>query len=156
MIFNQVALNAGFAILNIPIRQNTLSWSGGAIYKMTGRRGAMVLNYSHGVSDGGGVTGAVDLNAGSAHFNWQLSPNWSMKMDLMAADNQLLAVKTGAVELRTYSATLGFGRRIYKNASMNLFFERLNQAGSIVGLSSGNHNLAGVSISYDFSRPIGR
>ena len=156
MIFNQVALNAGFAILNIPIRQNTLSWSGGAIYKMTGRRGAMVLNYSHAVSDGGGVTGAVVLNAGSAHFDWKLSPNWSLKMDLMAADNQLLAVKMGAVDFRSYSATLGFGRRIYKNASMNLFFERLNQTGSIIGLSSGNHNLAGVSISYDFSRPIGR
>jgi len=156
LIFNQAVLNAGFAVLDIPIRQHTLSWSGGAIYKMTGRRGAMVLNYSHGVSDGGGVTGAVVLNAGSAHFNWQLSPSWSMKMDLMAADNQLLAVKTGAAELRTYSATLGFGRRIYKNASMNLFFERLNQAGNIIGLSSGNHNLAGVSISYDFSRPIGR
>src|SRR6266851_702762 len=156
LIFNQAALNTGFAILDIPIRENTLSWSGGAIYKMTGRRGAMVLNYSHGVSDGGGVTGAVDLNAGSAHFDWKLSPNWSMKMDLMAADNQLLAVKTGAVDFRSYSATLGFGRRIYRNASMNLFFERLNQAGSIIGLSSGNHNLAGVSISYDFSRPIGR
>src|SRR5216684_1053534 len=156
MIFNQVALNAGFAILNIPIRQNTLSWSGGAIYKMTGRRGAMVLNYSHAVSDGGGVTGAVVLNAGSAHFNWQLSPNWSMKMDLMAADSQLLTAQSGGPDFRSYSATLGFGRRIYKNASMNLFFERLNQTGSIIGLSSGNHNLAGVSISYDFSRPIGR
>src|SRR5712692_1059835 len=156
LIFNQAALNTGFAILDIPIRENTLSWSGGAIYKMTGRRGAMVLNYSHGVSDGGGVTGAVDLNAGSAHFNWQVSPNWSMKMDLMAADNQLLGVKTGAVDFRAYSATLGFGRRIYKNVSMNLFFERLNQAGSIAGLSGGNHNLAGVSLSYDFSRPIGR
>jgi len=79
-----------------------------------------------------------------------------MRMDLAAADNQLLAVKTGAAELRTYSATLGFGRRIYKNVSMNLYFERLNQAGSIAGLSSGNHDLAGVSVSYEFSRPIGR
>jgi hypothetical protein len=156
MIFNQVALNAGFAILNIPIRQNTLSWSGGAIYKMTGRRGAMVLNYSHAVSDGGGITGAVNLDAGSAHFDWKLSPNWSMKMDLMAADSQLLAVQTGGGDFRSYSATLGFGRRIYKNISTNLFFQRLNQAGNIIGLSSGNHNLAGVSISYDFSRPIGR
>ncbi len=156
LIFNQANLNLGFAILEIPIRENSLSWSGGATFKMTGRRGAMVLNYSHSVSDGGGVTGAVNLNAGSAHFDWKLSPNWNMRMDLMAADNQLLGVKTGATELRTYSATAGFGRRMYKNVSMNLFFERLNQAGSIVGLSSGNHNLAGVSISYDFSRPIGR
>ncbi len=156
LIFNQAALNVGFAIVEIPIRENTLSWSGGAMFQMTGRHGAMVLNYSHGVSDGGGVTGAVNLNAGSARFNWQLSPKWSMRMDLAAADNQLLAVKTGAAELRTYSATLGFGRRIYKNVSMNLYFERLNQAGSIAGLSSGNHDLAGVSVSYDFSRPIGR
>ena len=77
-------------------------------------------------------------------------------MDLMAADNQLLGVKTGAVDFRAYSATLGFGRRIYKNASMDLFFQRLNQTGSIIGLTSGNRNLAGVSISYNFSRPIGR
>src|SRR5229473_5431114 len=156
LISNQANLNLGFAILEIPIRENSVSWSGGAIYRMTGRRGAMVLNYSHGVSDGGGLTGAVVLNTGSAHFDWKLSPNWNMRMDLAAADDQLLAVKTGSTELRTYSATAGFSRRIYKNISMNLFFERLNQAGSIVGLSSGNHNLAGVSISYDFSRPIGR
>src|SRR6266852_7381329 len=156
LISNQANLNLGFAILEIPIRENSLSWSGGAIFKMNGRRGAMVLNYSHGVSDGGGFTGAVVLDAGSAHFDWKLSPNWNMRMDLAAADDQLLAVKTGSTELRTYSATAGFSRRIYKNISMNLFFERLNQAGSIVGLSSGIHNLAGVSISYDFSRPIGR
>src|SRR5216683_559717 len=156
LIFNQANLNLGFAILQIPIRENSVSWSGGAIYRMTGRRGAMVLNYSHGVSDGGGLTGAVVLNTGSAHFDWKLSPNWNMRMDLAAADNQLLTVKTGTTELRTYSATAGFSRRIYKNISMDLFFERLNQAGNIRGLSSGNHNLAGVSISYDFSRPIGR
>lgn len=156
LIFNQAALNLGFAILEIPLRENTLSWSGGAIFQMTRRRGAMILNYSHGVSDGGGVSGAVDLNAGSARFNWKLSPNWNAKMDLAAADNQLLGVKTGAVELRTYSATVGFGRRIYRNVSMNLYFERLNQSGDIAGLSTGNHDLAGVSLSYDFSRPIGR
>src|SRR5260370_28122952 len=113
MIFNEVALNAGFGILNIPIRQNTLSWSGGAIYKMTGRRGAMVLNYSHGVSDGGGVTGAVELNAGSAHFNWQLSPNWSMKMDLMAADSQLLSAQSGGPDFRSHSSTVRRGCAIF-------------------------------------------
>ena len=156
LISNQVNLNAGFTIVQIPIRENTLSWSGGAIYQITGRRGAMVLNYSHGVSDGGGLTGAVQLDTGSARFNWKLSPNWSMKIDLAAANDQLLAVKTGTSEFRNYSATVGFGRRIYRNVSMNMFFERLNQIGSIVGLSSGNHDLAGISVSYDFSRPIGR
>src|SRR6266849_934767 len=39
LISNQANLNLGFAILEIPIRENNLSWSGGAIFKMTGRRG---------------------------------------------------------------------------------------------------------------------
>lgn len=156
LIANQVTLNLTFAILQIPIRENSLSWSGGAIYRINVRRGGMVLNYSHGVSDGGGITGAVDLDSGSARFNWTLSRNWSTKLDLAAADNRLLAVNSGSAELRTYSATVGFGRQIHKNVSLNLFFERLNQIGTIAGLNSGNHNLAGVSIAYEFSRPIGR
>lgn len=157
-IANQVNLSTGFKIVTIPIRENKWSWSAGAIYQITGRRGAVVLNYSRGVSDGGGVTGAVELNAGSARFNWKLSPNWSMNMDLAGANNQLLGVKTGTggTELHSYSATLGFGRHIFRNMTMNMFFERLNQVGSIAGLSSGNHDLAGVSISYGFSRLIGR
>jgi len=155
-IANQVNLSVGFKIVTIPIRENSWSWSAGAIYQITGRRGAMVLNYSRAVSDGGGVTGAVELNAGSARFNWKLSPKWSMRIDGAAADNQLLGVKTGASELRTYSATLGLSRRIFSKISMNMFFERLNQSGTIAGLSSGNHDLAGVSLSYGFSRPIGR
>jgi hypothetical protein len=156
LISNQATLSLGFATVLIPIRENTLSWSGGAIFQITGRRGAMVLDYSRGVSDGGGITGAVELNAGSVLFNWKLSPNWSMRIDGAAADNQLLGVKTGTSELRTYSATLGLSRRIFSKISMDMFFERLNQSGTIIGLSSGNHDLAGVSLSYGFSRPIGR
>ena len=153
---NQVELNAGFFLVTIPVKANTWSWSGGGIYNFTGRRWAMVLNYSRGVSNGGGVTGAVELNGGSAIFTWKLSPGWSMNLNLAAADNQLLAVKTGQNELRTYSASLGLSRKIFKNMYMNFFFERLNQVGSIAGIATGNHNLAGVSFQYNFLKPVGR
>jgi len=153
---NQVELNAGFFLVTIPVKANTWSWSGGGIYNFTGRRWAMVLNYSRGVSNGGGVTGAVELNGGSAIFTWKLSPGWSMNLNLAAADNQLLAVKTGQNELRTYSASLGLSRKIFKNMYMNFFFERLNQVGSIAGIGTGNHDLAGVSFQYNFLKPVGR
>lgn len=98
----------------------------------------------------------MELNGGSADFSWKLSKNWNLKLDGAAADDQLLAVTTGPNELRTYSASVGLSRRIFKDVSMNLFFERLNQTGNLTGLASGNHNLAGVSISYDFVKPVGR
>jgi len=39
---------------------------------------------------------------------------------------------------------------------MTLFYERLNQTGTLIGLPTGNHDIAGVSISYNFLKPIGR
>jgi hypothetical protein len=153
---NQVELNAGFFLVIIPVKANTWSWSGGGIYTLRGQRGAMVLNYSRRVSDGGGLTGAVELDGGSADFSWKLTQNWSWILNLAAADDQLLAVKSSQDEMRTYSATFGLSRRIFRNMSMNLFFERLNQVGSIVGFASGNHDLAGMSFEYNFVKPVGR
>src|SRR6267154_817166 len=153
---NQVELNLGFFLLTIPVKANTWSWSAGGTYTLNRRRGAMVLNYSRRVSDGGGLTGAVELNGGSANFKWKLSPRWNLGLDLAAADNQLLAVKTGANELRTYSASVSLSRQLLKQLYMNLFYERLNQTGTLIGLPTGNHDIAGVSISYNFLKPIGR
>jgi hypothetical protein len=153
---NQVELSLGFVLVTIPVKANTWTWSGGGIYNLRGRRGAMVLNYSRRVSNGGGLTGAVELDGGSADFSWKLTQNWSWRLDLAAADNQLLAVKSGQNELRTYSAGVGLSRRIYRNMSMNLFFERVNQVGSIAGISTGNHDVAGVSFEYNFVKPVGR
>jgi hypothetical protein len=153
---NQVELNLGFLILTIPVKANTWTWSGGGTYTLTGRRGAIVLNYSRRVSTGGGLTGAVELNGGTADFSWKLTENWDMRLGLAAADNKLLAVKTSQNELRTYSASLGLSRRIFKNLSMNVFFERLNQTGGVTGLRSGNHDLAGASFEYNFLKPFGR
>lgn len=153
---NQVELALGFITIVIPVKANTWTWSGGGIYSVTGRRAAMVLNYSRRVSNGGGLTGALELDGGSADLSWKLTKNWTAKLNLAAADNQLLVVKNSQNELLTYSASLGVSRRIFNNFSMNLFFERLNQTRSIAGLTTGNHNLAGLSFEYNFTKPVGR
>jgi len=155
-ISNQVDLALGFVTIVIPVKANLWTWSGGGIYSLSGRRTAIVLNYSRRISNGGGLMGTVELDGGSADLNWKLSKNWNLRLDLAAADNQLLAVKSSQNELRTYSASLGFSRKIFKNMFMNLFFERLNQTGSIVGLAAGNHDLAGISFAYNFVKPLGR
>lgn len=156
MTSNQVFLNLGFVVVEIPIKRNTLSWSAGGLYTLALPRGTIILSYSRQVSDGGGIIGTIELNGGSANFSWKLTPKWSMTLGLQAADEQLLAVKSGQNELLTYSARLNVGRQIYRNVSANLFFQRLNQTGGLATLVSGNHDVAGVSLDFNFTKPVGR
>ena len=116
----------------------------------------MVLNYSRRISNGGGLTGAVELDGGSADFSWKLTDRWSLRLDLAGANNQLLGVTTGQSRLLTYSASVGLRREILRNTYMNLFFQRLNQTGGILGFSTGNHDMAGVSFECRFAKPLGR
>lgn len=153
---NQVELGSGFLVLIIPVKANEWTWSGGGIYSWTRPRFAMVLNYSRRISNGGGLTGAVELDGGSADFSWELTSRWSLRLDLAGANNQLLGVTAGQSGLLTYSASVGLRREILRNTYMNLFFQRLNQTGGILGFSTGNHDMAGVSFECRFAKPLGR
>jgi hypothetical protein len=156
LIANQVQLNLGFLAITIPIKTNEWTAAGGVIYSWTGRRAAVTFNYSRGVSNGGGLVGAVELNSGSANMSWKLAPRWSLNGSISGADDQLLAVQNGSNEARTYSASLGLGPQISRNISVQFYFERLNQTGSLSGFASGNHDIAGASLAYTFRKPLGR
>lgn len=153
---NQAELGPGFRVVIIPVKANQWTWSGGTIYSWTRRRAAIVLNYSRRISNGGGLLGAVELDGGSADFSWELTNRWSLRLDLAGADNQLLGVTAGQHELLTYSASVGLSREILRNTFMNLFYQRLNQTGGILGFSTGNHDLVGVSFQCRFAKPLGR
>ncbi len=153
---NQVQLNFLFFIVTIPVKENTWSWSAGGIYSWTGRREALVLNYKHGISNGGALFGAVTLDSGSADLTWKLTSHWNLRADIAGANNHLLGVQNRQSELRTYSARMGLSRQISQDLSMDFFYERINQTGILPGLPTGNHDLVGVSFAYTFKKPIGR
>lgn len=153
---NQVVINLGFITITIPVRSNQWHSAGGVIYSWTGQRLAVTLNYTRRISDGGGLVGAVELNAGTAEFSWRLANRWSLKSTLMGADNQLVAVTSGQTELRTYSARVGVERQLSKNLTMEMGYERLNETGGFAGFPIGNHDTAYGSITYSFMKPLGR
>lgn len=156
LTFNQVQINLGFIIITIPVHSNQWNSAGGVIYSWTGQHAAVTLNYSRRISNGGGLVGAVKLNAGSAKLSWKLTDRWSLTSTVMGADDQLLAVQNAQDELRTYSARVGLKRQLSRNFAVNMSYERLNETGGLAGLPVGNHDLVSASLVYSFLKPLGR
>lgn len=152
---NQVQLSLGFIIITIPVKANAWSGAGGVIYNWAGNRLGMSLNFTRGVSDGGGLVGAVELNSGSAKFTWRLSRRWSLLSELSGSNDTLLASKTQD-QLMTYSVRAGFTQQLWRDLSMDWYYERLNQTGGFASFPIGNHDFAGASLTYTLLKPVGR
>jgi len=156
LTFNQAVINLGFIVITIPVRANQWHAAGGVIYSWTGQRLAATLNFTRRISDGGGLVGAVELNAGTAQISWRLAKRWSLTSALAGADDTLLAVQSAQNELRTYSARVGVEHQLSRNLAMEMGYERLNETGGFAGFPIGNHDTAYGSITYSFMKPLGR
>lgn len=153
---NQVVVNLGFVIITIPVQANQWNAAGGAIYSWTGQRMAVVVNYSRGISDGGGLVGAVSLNRGSITARSQLTQSWNLSVSGTAADDQLLAVKNVNNEMLMYSASATLSRQLSRNLTMSMTYKRINETGALANFPIGNHDLAYGSVTYRFFKPLGR
>lgn len=153
--FNQVELNLGFFIITIPVKAKQWSGAGGVIYSWRGDRFGATLDFTRGVSDGGGLVGAVELTSGRANLSWRLSQHWTIGSTLEGSSNTLLATQNNQGLLR-YSARAQVTQTLARNLSMDWFYERLNQTGGFGNFTVGNHDLAGATLRFSVLRPIGR
>src|SRR5690242_9727489 len=120
---NQIVFSLGGIIISIPVKSNTWSASGGAIYSFQGERTAFQGQFSRHVSDGGGLLGAVYLSSGSVKIITRLTKNWDLDMNGTGAVNNLIAA-TGSShpQLLRYGAGAGFSRKLGQNFSMRFFY----------------------------------
>lgn len=134
----------------------SVSWSpaAGAIYTWSGMRNRLQVGYSRQISDGGGLQGAVRLNAGWLRVGRQLGPRWSA--DLSSELAQQTALGTGGTRLRRLGAGAGLRRELGRNATLRLSYDRLYQQGSALGYRPGNHNRVMLSLEQTFMHPLGR
>lgn len=157
LTFNQVALSLGFVVISIPVKANQWSGSGGVMYNWTGDHLATSIDVSRRVSDGGAFIGAVELTSGKAELSWRMTRDWSLVSNIAGADETLLATSTSTGdELRSYSGRIGIERQFLRELTVDCYYERLNQTGSIYGLEAGNRDIFGATLRYSFLRPVGR
>ena len=134
-------------------------WSptAGAEYSWQGARNAIRGGYIRKITDGGGLIGAVTLNAGNAEFRHQFTPRWTFDLDGYYATNNALGA-TGSSRLRSWTANSRIERLITPNLSVSAGYSRLFQrrSGAIAGPGADDDNRVLISLRYRWDYPLGR
>jgi hypothetical protein len=137
------------------------SWSpsGGVSMGWQGKLTSFAASYSKVINDGGGLIQAVQFYAATASLRRQLARTLSVSIGGSYAKNSALNLPTALLTTgHSISGNASVQRQIGQHLSLQLRYTRLQQSYSnIVVLSSApNTNLVMATVSYQFTRPLGR
>lgn len=133
------------------------SWygAGGLMLSWQGTRTGFSLGYSQQTSDGGGLAQAVRMQQGSAEVRRRLTQRWTTSVGAQYGRNNPLTV-SAIQPLKTWSGNAGFDYQITDHLGFSLRYGR-DQQRRLAGPDAGvNRNRGWISISYSFTRPLGR
>jgi hypothetical protein len=140
------------SVLPVPAAQ---SWSpaGGASLNWQARHSSAAVSYSHGVSGGGGLIGAVELDSVTASVRQQITHHFSASLAGGYANNGVLAVS--ALGGHSISASASLQRQVGEHLNLQAGYTRLHQNYSFLAANP-DTNREWVSITYQFAKPLGR
>jgi len=134
-----------------PAAGGSMSWQG--------RLTAFSLNYAHIISGGGGLISAVKMDSASASLRQQITKTLSGSVNGSYTQNNLLSsYVAGMNNGHSVSGTASLQQMLGEHFSVQLGYSRIHQSYSGVPVLALNPdtNREFVSISYHFSRPLGR
>src|ERR1700733_4874695 len=114
---------------------------------------AMTLSYLHTVSGGGGLIGAVELDSANASVRRQVTRNLAASLTGSYADNGVLSLSS--LGGHSISGSAALERRLGEHVKLQGGYTRLHQDYSFISANP-DTNRGGVSVSYQFARPLGR
>jgi hypothetical protein len=137
------------------------SWSpaAGASIGWQGRLTSLAASYSRRINDGGGLIGAVHSNSADVSLRRQFTRTLSTSIGASYASNRVLdaldSLNTGG---HTISGIASVQHQIGAHLGLQLQYMRLHQSYSNIAAisSTPDRNRESVTISYQFSRPLGR
>jgi hypothetical protein len=134
-----------------PAAGGSLSWQG--------HLSSLAIGYSHLITSGGGLIGAVRTDNVNASIRQQLRRMLSATVGAGYAQNDILAAATTAgANGHTISGTASLQQQVGQHLNLQLGYTRVHQDYSTVPVlaATPDTNREFVSISYQFSRPLGR
>ena len=128
-----------------PAAGGSLNWQS----RLTG----MAFSYSHTVSGGGGLIGAVKLDSATASLRQQLTRNFSASLAGGYANNGVLSV--ASLGGHSISGSGALQRQVGEHLTLQAGYTRLHQTYNFISANP-DTNREWVAISYQFARPLGR
>jgi hypothetical protein len=131
----------------------------GASLAWQGRLTNVAVSYSHIISGGGGLIGAVKMDSVAASLGQQLARRLTGSVSGSYAQNNVLgSFLAASTNGHTVSGSASLQQELGQHFSVQLGYTRLHQVYSGVAIlaATPNTNREFISISYQFSRPLGR
>ncbi len=142
----------------IPESRNSWSTAAGSSFSWNGERASFLADATRTINDGGGLLGAVELTSADAAMRWQLTRAYSAQVGVTYGRNRALI--DSSAPYSSVNSTIGsisVSRRFGSSLGFTAGYARAHQTqDSVSATNLVNNNRAWVSLSYDFSRPIGR
>jgi hypothetical protein len=153
--------NLVFGPFLIPFSETHSSWlvDEGMTFGWQGQRNSAEFNFIHHVTDGGGLTGAVQLYGVTAGFRRQVSAAWIADIGLNYGRNDPLGRAYGN-GFSSAMGDIGVERKLGDHLTVGMRygrgFNRYTAANVSSYTNSANHNWAWITVAYHLSHPLGR
>jgi hypothetical protein len=138
--------------------EHSWSISGGGSFGWQGERTSVRLDGTRRVSDGGGFLGAVKLDSVNGGLRRQLAQWTVVDFNGFYGHSSSLGPQGDTIPaLKSASGGVGVEQRLASNLMLRFDYGRdYQEGGTNAILGAVNHNRGSVSLSYNFTRPIGR
>ena len=131
-----------------------------ASFGWQGRHTSLSASYAQLTAAGGGLLGAYHANSASAAARWQVSRSWTFgsSAGYMNTDNISQSMESFNPGGHTLSGSVTAQHPINQRFSMEFGYTRLHQSYQSIAYIANTPDVgrAYVSLSYQFSRPLGR
>ncbi len=145
------------SLVTINNTEHALSTAAGASFDWQGEHTSARVNFARRVSDGGGVRGAVGLTSVSGAVRHQLRRNTALNFHAFFGNNPPLGNATTQSTLKSASGGASVDQNLSEHLMLHFEYDRDYQSeGSLATPGNINHNRGTISLSYEFSRPLGR
>jgi hypothetical protein len=131
----------------------------GASLSWQGRLNSVAVSYKHIISGGGGLFGAVLMDSASLSLQQQIARSLSGSLGAGYTQNNILgSLLSAGNDGHTVSGTASLQKQLGEHFNAQVGYTRLHQSyGGVAVLSTNpDTNRGFVSVSYQFSRPLGR
>ena len=137
---------------SVPASQAWTPAAGGSL-NWQARHSSVAVSYSHTVSGGGGLIGAVKLDSANASVRRQIARNFSASLAGGYANNGVLAVSS--LGGHSISGSAALQRQVGEHMNFQAGYTRLHQNYNFISANP-DTNREWVAVSYQFARPLGR